>query len=74
MEKAVKEDGVKLIGYTPWGHIDLVSASTGEMKKRYGMIYVDEDDEGHGSLKRSKKDTFYWYQKVIKSNGKDLDI
>ncbi|KRK93247.1 6-phospho-beta-glucosidase [Companilactobacillus futsaii] len=72
MEKAVHEDGVDLIGYTPWGHIDLISASTGEMKKRYGMIYVDQDDEGNGSLKRYKKDSFAWYQKVIASNGEDL--
>ena len=61
-----------MIGYTPWGHIDLISASTGEMKKRYGMIYVDQDDEGNGSLKRYKKDSFAWYKKVIASNGEDL--
>lgn len=72
MKKAVDEDGVDLIGYTPWGCIDLVSAGTGEMKKRYGMIYVDMDDEGHGSLKRSKKDSFDWYKKVIQSNGEEL--
>lgn len=72
MEKAVVEDGVDLIGYTPWGHIDLISASTGEMKKRYGMIYVDQDDHGNGSLKRIRKDSFYWYQKVIASRGADL--
>ncbi len=73
MRKAVTEDGVDLIGYLPWGCIDLVSASTGEMKKRYGFIYVDEDDYGNGSLKRYKKDSFYWYKKVIATNGKDLD-
>ncbi|UTY40283.1 family 1 glycosylhydrolase [Allocoprobacillus halotolerans] len=73
MKKAVEEDGVDLIGYTPWGCIDLVSAGTGEMKKRYGFVYVDMDDEGHGSLKRYRKDSFYWYQKVIQSNGEDLD-
>lgn len=67
------EDGVDLIGYTPWGCIDLVSASTGEMKKRYGFIYVDKDNEGKGTLNRYKKDSFYWYQKVIKSNGEDID-
>lgn len=71
MGEALK-DGVDLIGYTPWGCIDLVSAGTGEMKKRYGMIYVDRDDVGNGSLKRSKKDSFYWYKKVIASNGEDL--
>ena len=72
MKKAVEEDGVDLMGYTPWGCIDLVSAGTGEMKKRYGMVYVDMDDEGNGSLKRLKKDSFYWYQKVISSHGEDL--
>jgi 6-phospho-beta-glucosidase len=72
MEKAVVLDGVDLIGYTPWGCIDLISASTGEMAKRYGFIYVDQDDAGHGSLARSKKDSFAWYQKVIASNGANL--
>lgn len=67
------EDGVELIGYTPWGCIDLVSAGTGEMKKRYGFIYVDKDNEGNGTLARSRKDSFYWYQKVIASNGTQLD-
>ncbi|MDE6475275.1 MAG: family 1 glycosylhydrolase [Erysipelotrichaceae bacterium] len=65
-------DGVDLRAYTPWGCIDLVSASTGEMKKRYGFIYVDKDNEGKGSLKRYRKDSFYWYQKCIASNGEDL--
>lgn len=73
MKLAVTEDGVDLIGYLPWGCIDLVSASTGEMKKRYGFIYVDEDDYGQGSLKRYKKDSFDWYKKVIDSNGENLD-
>ena len=73
MKKAVQEDGVDLLGYTPWGCIDLVSAGTGEMKKRYGFVYVDMDDEGHGTLKRYRKDSFYWYKKVIASNGEDLD-
>ena len=73
VKKAVDLDGVDLMGYTPWGCIDLVSAGTGQMSKRYGFIYVDKDDEGNGTLKRSKKDSFYWYQKVIKSNGEDLD-
>lgn len=72
MGKAI-EDGVDLIGYTPWGCIDLVSASTGEMAKRYGFIYVDKDDEGHGTLNRYKKDSFYWYKKVIETNGEELE-
>jgi len=71
MAEAVK-DGVELIGYTPWGCIDLVSASTGEMAKRYGFIYVNKFDDGTGDLSREKKDSFYWYKKVIASNGKDL--
>ncbi len=62
-------DGVDLIGYTPWGCIDLVSLSTGEMAKRYGMIYVNKFDDGTGDLSRIKKDSFYWYQTVIKTNG-----
>ena len=66
------EDGVELWGYTPWGCIDLVSAGTGEMKKRYGFIYVDRNDQGEGSLTRYRKDSFYWYQKVIASKGTDL--
>ena len=71
MEQAIDE-GVDLMGYTPWGCIDLVSASTSEMSKRYGFIYVDLDDEGNGSLARSRKDSFYWYKKVIETNGADL--
>lgn len=71
MEKAVN-DGVDLIGYMAWGCIDLVSVSTGEMKKRYGFIYVDTDDLGNGSFKRYKKDSFYWYKHVIETNGKEL--
>jgi 6-phospho-beta-glucosidase len=71
MKEAIK-DGVDLIGYTTWGCIDIVSASTGEMEKRYGFIYVDKDNEGKGTLARSPKDSFYWYQNVIKSNGEDL--
>ncbi len=67
------EDGVELIGYTSWGCIDLVAASTGEMKKRYGFVYVDADDRGNGTYNRYKKDSFYWYKKVIASNGEDLD-
>ena len=72
MKKAVEIDGVDLMGYTPWGCIDLVSAGTGEMKKRYGFVYVDMDDEGNGSLTRSHKDSFDWYKKVIESNGEIL--
>ena len=72
MKKAVTIDGVDLIGYTPWGCIDLISAGTGEMKKRYGFIYVDKDNEGKGTLKRSKKKSFYWYKKVIETNGEIL--
>ena len=69
---AIDHDGVELMGYTPWGIIDIVSFTTGEMKKRYGMIYVDRDNEGNGTMERSKKDSFDWYKKVIESNGKDL--
>ncbi len=71
--KDALEDGVQLIGYTPWGCIDLVSAGTGEMRKRYGFIYVDMDDEGKGTLNRYRKDSFAWYKKCIESNGEDLD-
>ncbi|EEL19847.1 6-phospho-beta-glucosidase [Bacillus toyonensis] len=66
-------DGVDLIGYTTWGPIDLVSASTAEMKKRYGFIYVDKDNGGNGTLKRYKKKSFNWYKQVIASNGEDLN-
>ncbi|HJG21947.1 MAG TPA: 6-phospho-beta-glucosidase [Enterococcus durans] len=72
MQEAVIYDGIDLMGYTPWGFIDLVSAGTGEMKKRYGFIYVDKDNEGAGTLDRSKKDSFHWFQKVIASNGDKL--
>ena len=74
MKLAVEEDGVDLIGYTPWGCIDLVSASTGEMAKRYGFVYVNKFDDGTGDLSRRRKDSFYWYQKVIKTNGEDLAL
>lgn len=73
MGDAIELDGVDLLGYTTWGPIDLVSASTGEMSKRYGFIYVDRDDYGNGTLKRSKKKSFNWYKKVIESNGEYLD-
>ncbi|SEW39528.1 glycoside hydrolase family 1 protein [[Clostridium] fimetarium] len=71
MKEAVA-DGVDLMGYTPWGCIDLVSASTGEMAKRYGFIYVEKYDDGTGTLARRKKKSFNWYQKVIASNGENL--
>ena len=71
MKEAV-EDGVDLMGYTPWGWIDVVSASTGEMAKRYGFVYVDKYDDGTGDLSRRRKDSFFWYKKVIESNGEEL--
>ena len=71
MEKAI-DAGVELMGYTSWAPIDLISASTSQMSKRYGFIYVDQDDIGNGTLKRSKKDSFYWYQEVIRTNGENL--
>lgn len=70
--RAAITDGVDVIGYTPWSAIDIVSASTGEMAKRYGFLYVDLDDEGKGTMERIRKDSFYWYQKVIRSNGTEL--
>ena len=73
LKQAVEEDGVELLGYTPWGCIDLVSASTGEMSKRYGFIYVDKKDDGSGTIKRYKKKSYDWYKKVIESNGECLD-
>ena len=73
MRDAINEDGVELWGYTTWGCIDLVSAGTGEMKKRYGFIYVDRDNDGNGSLKRSKKKSFNWYKEVIASNGASVE-
>lgn len=71
MKEAVK-DGVDLMGYTAWGPIDLISMSTSEMSKRYGFIYVDQDDDGNGTLNRSKKDSFDWYKQVIATNGEEL--
>lgn len=71
MKEAI-EDGVELMGYTVWSCIDIVSASTGEMSKRYGFIYVDKMDDGSGSLQRKRKKSFYWYQKVIETNGEEL--
>lgn len=71
--KLAVEDGADLMGYTCWGCIDLVSATTGEMRKRYGQIYVDKHDDGSGTMNRLRKDSFFWYQKVIASNGEDLE-
>ena len=72
MKEAIDEDGVEVLGYTPWGVIDLISATTGEMSKRYGLVYVDKNDDGSGSYKRYKKKSFAWYQKVIETNGEEL--
>ncbi len=72
MKAAVEEDGVDLMGYTSWAPIDLISAGTGEMKKRYGYVYVDQQEDGSGTGKRIRKKSFYWYQKVIESNGEVL--
>lgn len=69
---AVDVDGVDVLGYTPWGIIDCVSFTTGEMKKRYGLIHVDRDNDGKGTLKRTRKKSFYWYRDVIDSNGQNL--
>lgn len=69
MHEAIDSDGVEVMGYTPWGVIDIVSFGTGEMEKRYGFIYVDKDNQGNGTLERRKKESFAWYQKVIEENG-----
>lgn len=71
---AIHIDHIPCFGYTMWGPIDLVSLGTGEMKKRYGFVYVDMDDKGKGSLKRIKKESFYWMKKVIASGGSDLEL
>lgn len=73
MHDAIHIDGVELWGYTSWGCIDLVSASTGEMSKRYGYIHVDYDDAGKGTGKRTPKQSYYWYKDVIASNGAMFD-
>nr|WP_281267729.1 family 1 glycosylhydrolase [Spiroplasma alleghenense] len=72
MSKAINEDVVEVLGYTLWIPIDVISHGTSEMSKRYGLIYVDQDDLGQGTKKRFKKDSFYWYQKLIKSNGENV--
>ena len=69
MKRAVELDGVDVMGYTVWGCIDVISFGTGEMKKRYGMIYVDQDDAGRGTLRRSRKKSFDWYKRLIASDG-----
>lgn len=74
IKDAINIDRVDCFGYTMWGPIDLVSLGTGEMKKRYGFVYVDMDDKGNGTLNRYKKDSFYWMKKVIASNGEDLSV
>lgn len=66
------EDQIDILGYTVWSAIDVVSSGTGEMKKRYGFIHIDKDDAGKGTLRRKKKKSFYWYKKVIQTNGKDF--
>ena len=73
MKDAIEKDHVNLIGYTTWGPIDLVSAGTGEMYKRYGFIFVNRHDDGTGDFSRSRKDSFFWYKKCIASQGEDLD-
>lgn len=72
VKQAICEDGVEVMGYTPWGCIDCVSFTTGEYKKRYGFIYVNRHDDGSGDMNRSKKKSFYWYQNVIATNGDSL--
>ena len=72
MERAL-EDGVDVFGYTSWGPIDCVSAASAEMTKRYGFVYVDRNQDGSGTLERYRKKSFYWYKKVIATNGADLD-
>jgi len=74
MKKAVELDGVCLMGYTPWGCIDVVSFTTGELRKRYGFIYVDWNDDGTGTGNRYKKKSFAWYKKVIATNGEELSV
>lgn len=72
MKKAIEFDGVEVLGYTPWAGLDMPSLSTGEMAKRYGLLYVDADDHGNGSYDRYEKDSFAWYKEVCSSNGEKL--
>lgn len=72
MKKAVEIDGVEVMGYTPWGCIDVVSFTTGELRKRYGFVYVDKNDDGTGTGNRYRKKSFEWYKNVIRSNGEEL--
>lgn len=72
MKKAIELDGVDVLGYTVWGCIDPISFTTGEMRKRYGFIYVDRDNQGNGSLRRIKKDSFAWYKHLIQTNGSEI--
>lgn len=72
LKKSIVEDGIPVIGYTPWSGIDIVSFSSGEMEKRYGFVYVDKNNQGKGDLTRKKKKSFSWYQKVIATNGENL--
>ena len=72
MKDAIEYEGVDVLGYTMWAPIDIVSASSGEMDKRYGFIYVDKNNVGEGTLERKKKQSFYWYKKVIETNGENL--
>ncbi len=73
MAEAIK-DGCTIIGYTWWGPIDIVSAGTGEMEKRYGFIYVDKQNDGSGSMKRLKKESFHYYKRIIETNGASLEL
>lgn len=72
LAKSIQEDHVEVIGYLTWGLIDIVSSSSAEMEKRYGFIHVDLDNEGQGTLKRTRKKSFYWYKEVIATQGKNL--
>ncbi len=73
MRLAIEEDGVEVLGYTAWTGLDMVSFSTGEMEKRYGFVYVDKDNKGKGSLRRIKKQSFYWYKQFIANEKKRLN-
>lgn len=72
VKKAIEYDGVDIMGYTAWGCIDLVSAGSAQLSKRYGFIYVDRNDDGSGTMNRYIKDSYWWYKKVIETNGEDL--